>query len=113
MTRALALLVAAIAVGCSSADLPAVIGPSDEDSLSDPAQVVVAPAEVQLAPGATQQFTATIPNRYTQKVTWSVDRGSIDATGLYTAPAAECTATITAAWVVNPARTGTALADPL
>jgi hypothetical protein len=59
-------------------------------------------------PAQTQQFTATVNNSTNQTVTWAVTggaaNGSIDATGLYTAPAT----------VPNPANvtvTATALAD--
>jgi hypothetical protein len=50
----------------------------------EPPPLLVEPAEVGLAPGATQQFTATrggVP----VDVTWEATGGTISATGLYTA----------------------------
>lgn len=52
--------------------------------------VVVSPASVILAQGATQQFTAVVlgTNSPSQTVTWSkLGAGSIDAAGLFTRPA--------------------------
>ena len=52
--------------------------------------IIVLPTTATLGPGQTQQFTATIYYTSTS-VIWSVDGGSangtIDQTGLYTAPA--------------------------
>lgn len=58
-------------------------------------QVAIKPAQVTLAPGATQQFTASVTNTSNDAVTWQVNGidggngavGTIDASGLYTAPA--------------------------
>ena len=49
----------------------------------------VSPATVNLEPGATQQFTAALSGKPTTAVTWMCkpNVGSIDANGLYTAPA--------------------------
>ncbi len=52
--------------------------------------VIVLPSTVSLVPGETQQFEATIVNTTTTAL-WSVDggdvNGTIDESGLYTAPA--------------------------
>ena len=48
--------------------------------------VAISPASISLAPGATQQFAATV-NGGTGKVTWSVSAGTIDSDGNFTAPA--------------------------
>ncbi len=52
--------------------------------------VTVSPASVTLAEGATQQFTANVA------VTWSASCGTIDTTGLYTAPKQPGPCTVTA-----------------
>jgi hypothetical protein len=75
--------------------------------------VVVSPSSVTLAGLATQQFTATVngTNGVEQTVTWSATAGSIDASGLFTAPAASGgvqTITITATSTVDNTKTGTA-----
>ena len=51
--------------------------------------VTVAPAEVTLGPGATQQFTAAVTGSANTAVVWSVSGGlgSISASGLYSPPA--------------------------
>jgi uncharacterized protein (DUF1800 family) len=57
--------------------------------------VTVAPATAMVRAGATQAFTATVTGNANTSVTWSVNAvaggsattGTIDATGLYTAPA--------------------------
>lgn len=51
-----------------------------------------------LAPGATQQFTTDAG----EPVSWSADRGTIDAAGLYTAPATLGPDTVTAKLVSDP-----------
>lgn len=58
--------------------------------------VIVLPLTVTLTPSQTQQFEATIVNTSTS-VLWSVDggdaNGTVDANGLYTAPASIPTTT--------------------
>ena len=53
--------------------------------------ITVTPASVNLSPGGTQQFTATVTGAADTSVTWTVQPaasgGSILASGLYTAPA--------------------------
>ena len=52
--------------------------------------ITVAPASVNLSPGGTQQFTATVTGAADTSVTWSIQQGvsggAILASGLYTAP---------------------------
>jgi hypothetical protein len=54
------------------------------------APVVITPPTTTLAPGGTQLFTAVIPATGDTNMTWSITEGAsggtIDATGLYTAP---------------------------
>ena len=69
----------------------------------------VSPASVQLAEGATQQFTATFQGVSNGGATWSVDGtnggdasvGTVTPSGLYTAPAQPGSHTITATSTVN------------
>ena len=75
---------------------------------SDPATaftgILLSPRRVALTPGQTQQYTASIPGAGSAQVTWSVDgvsggstaTGMITTGGVYTAPAATGTHTITA-----------------
>jgi len=65
----------------------------------------VSPASVSLAPGTKQQFTASLSGTADTAVIWSASAGSIDAQGLYTAPALipPTNITVTAASTVHPA----------
>jgi hypothetical protein len=69
--------------------------------------VTVSPGSVTLMPSETQQFTATVTGTTNTAVTWSLNpaTGTIDANGLYTAPAsipAAETVTVTATSVADP-----------
>ncbi len=64
--------------------------------------IAVAPAETAVAAGGLQQFTATVAGAADTGVLWSVSAGSIDATGLFTAPTTDGTVTITAASHADP-----------
>ena len=83
-------------------------------TLYAPETVTVAPATVPIYGGQTQKFTATVANATNSAVTWSVSPasvGTLDATGLYTAPATittQQTLTVTATSQQNSAVTGTA-----
>ena len=67
--------------------------------------IAVSPASTLLAPGGTQQFSATVQGTTNSSITWSVDGtaggnssvGTISSTGLYTAPNATGGHTISAA----------------
>jgi RHS repeat-associated protein len=67
-----------------------------------PVSVTVTPTSATLNSGQTQQFTATVTNTSNTAVTWTIvpaGVGTIDSTGLYTAPvtiSAQQTVTITA-----------------
>jgi hypothetical protein len=55
-------------------------------------QVVISPAQVALAPGGTQTFTAPVAGLANTQVTWTVQEaggGLINGAGFYTAPKAE------------------------
>jgi hypothetical protein len=62
--------------------------------------VTISPSSVQLSPGGTQQFTATVTGNSNTAVTWSLTGpGTLSSTGLYTAPSSVSgtqTATVTA-----------------
>jgi hypothetical protein len=80
--------------------------------------VTVSPASATVAAGATQQFSAMVQNVVGSSVTWSVNRliggsavtGTIDANGLYTAPARAPAGSVTvqATSVAAPTASGSA-----
>jgi len=70
--------------------VPVLVGARPEISVS------VAPSEVELTAGATQQFMAQVEGVADTAVLWSASAGQIDATGLFTAPASYGSVTITA-----------------
>jgi hypothetical protein len=49
-------------------------------------EVIITPADVSVIPGATQQFSAEVSGIVNQTVTWSASYGSVNSSGLYTAP---------------------------
>jgi hypothetical protein len=55
-------------------------------SLSSSIKVAISPAKVTLAPGARQQFTATVSGTTNDDVTWSATNGTVTAGGLFSAP---------------------------
>ncbi len=73
-------------------------------------------SSVNVAPGGTAQFTATVQNTTNTAVTWSVDGvaggnssvGTISASGLYTAPAQAGTHTVTATSVADTTKSAKA-----
>jgi hypothetical protein len=73
-----------------------------------PLVVVVAPATATVQVGTTQAFTASVTGNPNGAVLWSVVEGpgggSVDALGVYTAPASTGTFHVRAASVVDPAR---------
>jgi hypothetical protein len=79
-----ALAAALIITGCGSTSAPVPQSPPPAPSQT----VVVTPATATVYRGKTQLFTATVSGQADQTVIWSVPSnvGSIDSTGLYTAP---------------------------
>ena len=79
-----------------------------------PVQISLAPQTATLIPGATQQFSPTVSNASTADVTWTLNppgQGSVDGSGLYTAPSvipSETSVTITATSVADPAKSSSA-----
>ncbi len=74
--------------------------------------VSVAPGSTNLLPGATRAFTATVLGDANTAVTWSVQQGAaggtIDGTGLYTAPATPGAYTVVATSQADPSKSGSA-----
>ncbi len=76
--------------------------------------MTVSPSTVTLNASQTQLFTATVANSTNTAVTWSLSPaglGTIDSTGLYTAPSTVTSSqkvTVTATSVADPTKTGTA-----
>ena len=82
-------------------------------TLYPPVSVTVSPSTAALRAGQTQQFTATVSNTSNPSVTWSVMPavGTINATGLYTAPASIVTTqtvTVKATSVTDPTKSASA-----
>lgn len=81
-----------------------------------PPGMAVSPATARVAVNATQQFTVTVTDPSLLPVTWSVDSqaggsatsGTISSSGLYTAPAAAGTHTVTAVSTTNSSVSATA-----
>ena len=78
--------------------------------------VTVNPTSATIAPGRTQQFTASVTGTSNTSVTWAIDGlfggnttvGTISTSGLYTAPAASGTHTVTATSATSSSSTGAA-----
>lgn len=92
----------------------------DADLRETPTDVIVLPGrEIQLAPGAKQKFSVTVPGAANSTVTWSVSGpgcaaaacGSISDDGIYAAPLNvpnPATVTVIATLAADPAKTGSA-----
>jgi uncharacterized protein YjdB len=74
----------------------------------EPVAVSVSPATATIAVGATQQFSASVIGSTNTAVTWSASTGSIDPTGLFTAPATAGSAIITATSQADATKSATA-----
>ncbi len=72
---------------------------------------IVGADPVQLSPGATHQFSATVTGTDNTAVTWAASGGTISASGLYTAPEASGTYTVTAQSQANPTSTDSVQVD--
>ena len=74
--------------------------------------VSTAPAETEIAPGTDLKFTARVTGTADGSVSWTVaeaDGGTVDASGLYTAPAIEGTFHVRASSKVSGASAGTSV----
>ncbi len=89
---------------------------SDSITVTAGVSISVNPTSASVAPDATQQFTATVTGSTNTAASWAVDGtpggnssiGTIDATGLYTAPSATGTHTVTATSAADPTRSANA-----
>lgn len=78
--------------------------------------VTVSPSSATVLASGTQQFSASVTNTSNTTVTWSVDGvaggnstvGTVDSTGLYTAPATSGSHTVTATSVADTTKSGNA-----
>jgi uncharacterized protein YjdB len=73
--------------------------------------VAVSPASVSLQTGATQAFTATVTGTTNTAVTWSVVEaggGSVNGSGLYTAPGSAGSYHVKATSVADPSKSNQA-----
>ena len=111
--RTIALAIAAVmgVWGCGGgSDPPRSSTPTPTPSPS--ISVTVTPNSITLSPGTTQSFTATVTGTTNTAVTWSVQEsvgGTIDSTGLYTAPQnSSGTFHVVATSQANPASMGIA-----
>lgn len=93
-----------LATGCSQYRVASVSPQPEPTQPPTSSSLAIAPLNPCVAPGATQQFTATLTGSTGSGVNWSVDTvpggnsavGTISATGLYTASPASGQHTITA-----------------
>lgn len=70
--------------------------------------VSIDPTSVNLRPGGTQQFTATVTGPSDTSVTWSATGGTITQSGLYTVGSNTGSFTVTARSVANPTKSASA-----
>jgi hypothetical protein len=73
--------------------------------------VSVSPTTANLLPGATQQFTASV-NGTRSQVIWTATGGAISPTGLFTAPSAAGTYTVSASVAGDPASATVTVMEP-
>ena len=85
-------------------------------TVTAPVTVLISPTSATLTAGTTQQFTATVQGTSNTAVTWSVDSvsggnsgsGTVNASGLYTAPSQAGTHTVTATSVADITKSASA-----
>jgi uncharacterized protein YjdB len=70
--------------------------------------VTISPTTATVPNGTTQQFSATVTGATDTSVKWSAVSGTMDQTGLYTAPAAPGTDVVTALSNADPTKNATA-----
>lgn len=98
----------------TSAIIPFSVTAGTGSPVPPPVVVTVTPSSVTLNAGQSQQFGASVAGTANQNVTWSLNvpaQGSINASGLYTAPASvpsNTSDTVVATSQANPASNGTA-----
>jgi len=77
-----------------------------------PIKVTVSPGSATVTSGGTQQFSAQVANTSNTAVTWSATAGSINSTGLFTAPTVttDTTVTVKAVSTADSSKSATATA---
>jgi hypothetical protein len=70
--------------------------------------IAVAPASPEVLTGQHLRFTAAVSGWFEAGVTWTASGGTVDSTGLYTAPGAPGVQTVTATSTVDPTRSASA-----
>lgn len=81
------------------------------DAAAQAVAVLVAPAQVEAAPGGQVAFAATVTGTANTAVSWGVQEtggGTVNATGLYTAPSSAGTFHVTATSSADPSKQGSA-----
>src|SRR6202050_1001250 len=73
-----------------------------------PVSVSISPVSASLLTGGSQQFTATVTGSRNSAVTWSATSGTVSSSGLYTAPTAAGSYTVTATSVADTTKSGSA-----
>ncbi|MFI5088938.1 MAG: Ig domain-containing protein [Terriglobales bacterium] len=70
--------------------------------------VTISPGSASLSSGGSQQFTAAVSGSSNAAVTWSATGGSVSTSGLYTAPSAAGTYTVTATSAADTTKSASA-----
>ncbi|MHB1935374.1 MAG: alkaline phosphatase family protein [Acidobacteriaceae bacterium] len=101
-----ASLLPLLIAGCAGGTVGSQISPTPPTVSS----VSVACAPSSIAPGATSQCNATVDGTgsYSSTVTWTASGGSINTSGLLTAPASAATVVVTATSTEDTSKSGTA-----
>jgi hypothetical protein len=73
-----------------------------------PVSVSINPTASSVAPGNTQQFSATVSGSTNSSVTWTASGGAISSSGLYTAPSISGTYLVTATSVADSSKSASA-----
>lgn len=71
--------------------------------------ISISPDKATVVVGSQTQFSASVGNAGNKLVTWSATGGSVDSTGLFTAPATAGTCQVIATSQADPSRTATAV----
>lgn len=101
--------------GCGSSPISSIPSPPPSIVVGSTARVLVTPGTATILRGQSQKFVAQVSGLSDQSVNWhaTTNAGTIDSTGLYTAPSDGASAgyfvTITAVSKVAPGVIGTAL----
>lgn len=104
----LLLVMALIAISCGT--VAQASGSGNGNQSGDGVAVNVTPSSATLSSGGNQQFTATVTGTANSGVTWSATTGSVNSSGLYTAPTVNSTttATVTATSQADPSQSASA-----